>query len=177
MYFKEFPKFLYNFKVNGKDKAVIVKDITQNVRIRKEILANVTLYDEYDIKDGETPEYIASEFYGDPLLHWIVLLANNITDRYEDWPMSVAQFEDYVHGKYSNVNATHHYEFSQTSGDTTKVIEIPNDAANTIPVGAVTITNYEYEELLQEQKRKIRLVKPEFVGQIKQELKSRLRGN
>jgi len=174
-YFKQFPKVLYDVRGDGNEQ--MMTNITKRVRFRDYIKRNYVTYDFYDVKSGETPEYIANEFYGDPLLHWIVLLANNVTDRYEDWPMSVAQFEDYVHGKYSNVNATHHYEFSQTSGDTTKVIEIPNDAANTIPVGAVTITNYEYEELLQEQKRKIRLVKPEFVGQIKQELKSRLRGN
>jgi len=174
-YFKSFPKVAVDF--HGDGDLVLLSDITKRVRFTDLAKKNNIVFDYYDVKDGETPEYIANEFYGDPLLHWIVLLANNITDRYEDWPMSVAQFEDYVHGKYSNVNATHHYEFSQTSGDTTKVIEIPNDAANTIPVGAVTITNYEYEELLQEQKRKIRLVKPEFVGQIKQELKSRLRGN
>lgn len=174
-YFKSFPKVAVDF--HGDGDLVLLSDITKRVRFTDLAKKNNVVFDYYDVKDGETPEYIASEFYGDPLLHWIVLLANNVTDRYEDWPMSVAQFEDYVHGKYSNVNATHHYEFSQTSGDTTKVIEIPNDAANTIPVGAVTITNYEYEELLQEQKRKIRLVKPEFVGQIKQELKSRLRGN
>jgi len=174
-YFKSFPKVAVDF--HGDGDLVLLSDITKRVRFTDLAKKNNIVFDYYDVKDGETPEYIANEFYGDPLLHWIVLLANNITDRYEDWPMSVAQFEDYVHSKYSNVNATHHYEFSQTSGDTTKVIEIPNDAANTIPVGAVTITNYEYEELLQEQKRKIRLVKPEFVGQIKQELKSRLRGN
>ena len=64
MYFKEFPKFLYRFNINNKNKDIIVKDITQNVRVRKEILANITLYDEYDIRDGETPEIIAEKVYG-----------------------------------------------------------------------------------------------------------------
>ena len=64
MYFNEFPNIYYSFKINGKDKFVLIKDITQNVRIRKEILANITLYDEYDIRDGETPEIIAEKIYG-----------------------------------------------------------------------------------------------------------------
>ena len=59
MYFDNFPSMLYPFKINGKVENKLIKDITQNVRLRKQILANVTLYDEYDIRDGETPEIIA----------------------------------------------------------------------------------------------------------------------
>jgi len=174
-YFNNFPKVA--FDVHGEGDLVLLTDITKRVRFSDLAKRNNIVFDFYDVKDGETPEYIASEFYGDPLLHWVILLANDIHDRYEDCPMSVAQFESYVYTKYSDVNEVHHYEFNQTSGDTTQTIEIPNDSANTIPVGAVTITNYEYEELLQEQKRKIRLIKPEYIGQIKNELRSRLRGN
>ena len=98
-------------------------------------------------------------------------------DVYDDWPMSVQDFESYVTEKYTDVNATHHYEFLQESGDTTKTIEIPFDSSNTIPVDATIVTNYEYEDRLQEEKRRIRLVKKEFINGIKQELKSRLSGN
>lgn len=174
-YFNNFPKI--EFDVHNDGDLVLLTNITKRVRFRDLAKQNNIVFDFYDVRDGETPEYIASEFYGDPLLHWVVLLANDIQDRYEDWPMTVPQFEEYVHTKYSDVNAVHHYEFSQTSGDTTKTIEIPADSANTIPADAVTITNYEYEELLQEQKRRIRLIKPEYVGQIRNELRSRLRGN
>ena len=59
MYFDNFPTFLYPFKVNNKTEFKLVTDISQNVRVRKEILANITLYDEYDIREGETPEIIA----------------------------------------------------------------------------------------------------------------------
>ena len=100
MYFKEFPKFLYNFKVNGKDKAVIVKDITQNVRVRKEILANITLYDEYDVRDGETPEIIAEKIYGSPLYHWVVMLCNEKYNYIDDFPLSTYNLEQHVTQKY-----------------------------------------------------------------------------
>ena len=76
MYFKQFPTFTYDFTINGKTEYLLVKDISQNVRVRKEILANITLYDEYDIKDGETPEMIAEKVYGSPLYHWVVMLCN-----------------------------------------------------------------------------------------------------
>ena len=156
---------------------VLVTDITRRVRFFDMVKSNNVTYDFYDVKSGETPEFVANEFYGDPLLHWIVLLTNDIQNVYDSWPMAVQQFESYVHAKYDNVDGIHHYEIPQTSGDTTKVIEIPNDSANTIPANAVIVTNYEYEERKENVKRRIRLLKPEFVRQVKQELKSRLRGN
>ena len=73
MYFDNFPTFLYPFKINNKVEYKLIKDISQNVRVRKEILANITLYDEYDIRDGDTPEIISEKVYGSPLYHWVVL--------------------------------------------------------------------------------------------------------
>ena len=64
--------------------------------------------------------------------------------------MTVPQFERFVASKYDDVNGIHHHTSPQTSGDTTVVIEYPNDSATALPVGATPVTNYEYEELLQE---------------------------
>jgi len=87
MYFREFPKFLYDFKYGNRDtRTSIVTDITRNVRVRKEVLENVTLYDEYDIVDGETPEIIAEKIYGNPEYHWIIMLANGRYDYITDFP-------------------------------------------------------------------------------------------
>ena len=112
--------------------------------------------------DGETPEILASKLYNDPELHWIILLLNDITDRYHQWPQNTNQFIAYINDKYSNVDATHHYEISQVSGDTTIKIDIGTD--NTEHSGASVVTNYEYEEDLQDEKRKIRLLDPAYVG-------------
>jgi hypothetical protein len=87
MYFKEFPRFLYDFKKpDGSTETQIVKDITRNVRFRKEILENIALYDEYDIVDGETPEIIAEKVYGNPKYHWVIMLANQRYNYITDFP-------------------------------------------------------------------------------------------
>lgn len=86
MYFKEFPEMLYDFKYGGKNKTTIVKDITRNVRVRRDLLANITLFDEYDIVDGETPEIIAEKIYGNPEYHWIIMLVNGRYDYLTDFP-------------------------------------------------------------------------------------------
>ena len=174
MYFKKFPKI--EVDVYGNGTKIMLTDITKRVRFYDMVRKNNVLLDYYDVKSGETPEYIADTYYGDVQLHWVVLLTNNITDVYDQWPMAVEEFEQYVYDKYEDVNATHHWEFYQESGDTTKVIEIPNDSANAVPVDAIEITNYDYEERLQEQRRRIRLIKPEYIPKIKQELQNRMRG-
>ena len=173
-YFSHFPKVSYDVRGDGNPQQMI--NITKRVRFRDYMKTNVVTYDFYDVKSGETPEYIANEFYGDPELHWVVLLANDIIDYYNEWPMTVPQFETYVKSKYDNVDGIHHYEYTQESGDTTFKIELPNDSATTQPAGSLPVTNYQYEENLQEQRRRIRLIQPRFIGQIKKEFKNRMNG-
>lgn len=85
MYFKDFPRFLYDFKYGNETKTSVVVDVTRNVRFRKEIFANVAFYDEYDIVEGETPEIIAEKLYGNPEYHWILMIANDKYDYLTDW--------------------------------------------------------------------------------------------
>ena len=80
MYFSDFPKILYDAK--GQGSSVVVTNLLRRVAIRSKIKDNVVLYDTYDIRNGDTPESIAHKLYDDPTLHWVVLLTNDITDRY-----------------------------------------------------------------------------------------------
>ena len=126
--------------------------------------SNTLLFDTYNVKEGQTPEIIADKLYGDPNLHWIVLYVNNITDRYHQWPMTSAQFLSFINEKYSDPDSIHHYEITQTSGDTTVKIDIGTD--NTDHSGATAITNREFEESRQDTLRQIRLLDPAYVGQF-----------
>ena len=168
MYFTKFPYIIYDSVGNGEFK--IVTNLLRRVAIRSKIKVNTLFFDTYDVKEGETPEMIAHKLYGDSELHWIVLLVNNVTERYHQWPKNNNQFLAYINDKYSNVDATHHYEISQTSGDTTIKIDIGTD--NTDYPSASVITNYEYEEDLQDKKRKIRLLEPSYVGLFVDEFNS-----
>ena len=159
MYFTDFPFVLYDSVGDGNFK--IVTNLLKRVAVRSKVKINTSLFDTYDVKDGETPEMIADMLYDDSELHWIILLLNDITDRYHQWPQNTNQFIAYVNDKYSNIDATHHYEISQVSGDTTIKIDIGTD--NTEHSGASVVTNYEYEEDLQDKKRKIRLLDPAYV--------------
>ena len=159
MYFENFPIIPYDSVGDGEFK--LVTNLLKRVAVRSKVKTNVMMFDTYDVKEGETPEALADMLYGDSELHWVILLMNNITDRYHQWPMNNNQFLSYMHDKYTNQDATHHYEISQVSGDTTIKINVGSD--NTDHSGATAITNFEYEEALQDELRQIRLLDPIYI--------------
>ncbi len=167
MYFGHFPLIPYDSVGDGKFK--LVTNLLKRVAVRSKVKTNVLVFDTYDVKSGETPEMIADKLYNDPELHWVVLLMNDITDRYHQWPLTENQFIAHINDKYDNVDATHHYEISQTSGDTTIKIDIGTD--NSDHSGATAITNYEYEVARQDEMRKIRLLDPTYIEQFVDEYK------
>ena len=168
MYFDNFPTIPYDAEGNGKFKDV--KNLLRRVGIRTKVKVNAMLFDTYDVKNGETPESIAFKLYGDSELHWVIMLINDITDRFHDWPLTEAQFLQFINDKYDDVNATHHYEISQQSGNTKKKINIGTD--NTDYPAATAITNYEHEQEVQDNKRKIRLLDPTYINQFLSEYQS-----
>ena len=166
MYFKNFPTIMYDSVGDGNFKDV--KNLLRRVGIRAKVKANTLFYDTYDVKEGETPESIADKLYDDPELHWIVLLINDVTDRYHQWPMNYSQFNEFIADKYDDIDGTHHYELAQSSGNTDTKIEVYNNSAlytgdDDSYSNATVITNREYEEAQQETKRQIRLLDPQYV--------------
>ena len=172
MYFANFPVIPYDSVGNYDFK--FVTNLLKRVAVRAKVKTNVVLYDTYDIKEGETPEILADTLYDDPEYHWVILLINDITDRYYQWPMNYPQFMAYIEDKYTDHNATHHYEISQTSGDTTVKIDIGLD--NTDHSGATAVTNFEYEEEIQNTNRKIKLLRigylADFVAEYQKLMKA-----
>ena len=169
MYFESFPKIFYDSVGQGNPK--IVTNLLRRVAIRAKVKTNTMLYDTYDVKSGETPEIIADKLYQDPELHWIVMLVNNITDRYHQWPMKEQQFNTFLNEKYDNPDGVHHYEISQESGDTSTKIEVyANEALYTGDTdfynSATIVTNREYEEREQDKKRQIRLLDPRYIDEF-----------
>jgi hypothetical protein len=162
MYFKDFPNFLYDFKYGDTLKTSIVTDITRNVRVRKEILSSVTIYDEYDIEDGETPEIIAEKIYGDAKYHWVVMLSNDAVDYLTDFPLEEHKLVKVIQDKYTNINAIHHYENSD------------GFVVNSDDPDAYPVSNNEYERRLNETKRRIKLVSPKLLNTILKNFKDLL---
>jgi len=174
MYFNDIPKIYYDSY--GTKNPKIVTNLLRRVGFRAKVKTNTLLFDTYSVREGETPEIIAHKLYGDSELHWVVMLVNDVIDRYHDWPMSTPQFNSYINQKYvdsdgdPNPSGVHHYEIAQTSGDTSITIEVPNNTGAN--VSASTVTNYEYEQRLQDQKRQIRLLDPRYIPSVIEEYKN-----
>jgi len=175
MYFDNFPVIIYDSVGEGKYKDVT--NLLKRVAMRSKVKSNALVFDTYDVKEGETPEMIADKLYGDPELHWVILLLNDITDRFHQWPMNTPQFLAFINDKYDNVDGVHHYEIAQDSGDTKTKIEVYKNSAlytgdSDFYSSASIVTNFEYEEKEQDEKRKIRLLDPSYIDQFVSEFKS-----
>lgn len=164
-YFTNFPKGYYDIKGNGQVK--LVTDLMRRIKVRSKIRDEASLYQTYDVPNGERPETTAFKHFGDTELHWVILMTNDISDAYYGWPLSEQDFETYVRDKYANPDAVHHYEKTQSSGrqtgngpeDYTHKVQVNSDA-----VGAQSVSNYEYEQRLQDERRTIKLLQPQFLG-------------
>ena len=75
MYFSLFPKGLYDLKGDGNEK--VVTDLMVRVKVRAKVLDESSLYDLYDVPEGDTPEITALKHFGSPLYHWVILMTNN----------------------------------------------------------------------------------------------------
>jgi hypothetical protein len=169
-YFDRFPLITYDMKNNNVYK--LVPDILRRVKLRAAIRSGVFLFDKYDVPYGDKPEDVAFKFYGDAELHWVVLMTNNITDRYYQWPMTQPQFQEFLEDKYDNPDGIHHYEITRTSGRTTS--NGPGDYSHLVECnsdeeGASSVSNRDYEERLQDQYRQIRLLDPKYITTFTEE--------
>jgi hypothetical protein len=163
-YFNKFPTIIYDMKNDGNYK--LLPDILRRVKQRNAIKSGQFIFDNYDVIDGEKPEDIAYKWFGDAQLHWVILMTNNVTNRYYDWPMNSVQFQAMLEDKYDNPDGIHHYELTQDSGRTTG--QGPNDYSHKVEVNsdttnALSISNREYEEREQDKKRSIRLLNQKFL--------------
>ena len=167
MYFEQFPLIPYDAEGTGNPRDVT--NLLRRVKVRSKIRNNSALFDTYVVKEGETPEMIADKLYGDTQLHWIVLLFNDIADRYHQWPMTTGAFNKYVNDKYTNISGIHHYEIKESSGDKLQKIDV--GTVNTDYPSATPITNYEYELARQDILRRIKLLDPHFVDDFVSEFR------
>ncbi len=175
-YFAQFPKIQYDIKGDG--NVNVIPDIFRRIKLKNKIRDNLVILDKYDLTDGEKPEDVAFKIYGSVDYYWVVLLVNNVVDRYYDWPMGFQEFENYVNDKYAEPGAIHHYEVKQTSGrqeglepeDYSHFIEVNADH-----LGAQSVSNYEYEQRLQNQKRQIKVLNPDYLSSFVEEFEKLIR--
>jgi hypothetical protein len=192
-YFRQVPDFEY---VSRLPDAKIgdyarVKNLFKRGKLREDIFQNLAFFTKYKIIGDERPDNVAFKVYEDSTLDWLVLLCNNIINIQTEWPLPQNDFDAFLLDKYGDYdtlyNGVHHYE----------TIEVKNSQGTTIvPPGlkidstysvsyydyfldqqvdtgnlSVPITNYEYEEKVENDKRNIWVLKPTYLSIVLNDMK------
>ena len=183
-YFKELPNILYpNLlpSINKIEDRIPVKNIFKRSKLRDDVDQAITAFDYFYIEQGMRPDMVAQRLYDDPELDWVILSTNNIINIRDQWPLEHNDLHEYMLDKYgseTNINGIHHYETRQILDEYNRVV-IPaglevdanfsfkyqnysNSIVTVNPVSA--ITNYQYEVKLNDQKRRIKVLKPRFLS-------------
>jgi hypothetical protein len=176
-YFSQFPLMAYDMAGNQQYK--LLPNILKRVKLRSNLRAGSFLFDNYDVKDGERPEDVAYKWFGDAKYHWIILMTNNVTDRYYQWPLTQPQFQEHLADKYGagNEDAVHHYEKTQDSGptssrDNSHLVECNSDDGD-----PAIISNRQYEQRKQDEYRQIRLLDKRYLGAFVEEFETLINEN
>ena len=188
-YFSQVPNLQYVDRTPG-EKTIsaykTVKNLFKRAKLREDIFSDLTYFTKYQIVGDERPDNVAEKFYDDPTLDWVILLANNITNVQTEWPMTENSFNNFLIDKYGSqvgISSTHHYECTGVK-DTLGVVIAPEGltidkdftvtyydsktSAGIVTASnlAETITNYDFESKLQDEKRNIYVLKPEYISVI-----------
>ena len=174
-YFTYFPQMLYDAVQDGTTSPVLVTNILRRVKVKDSIKDDVALFDKYRVKAGESPEMVSMRFYGTVDYYWVVLLMNDIKDRFYEWPLSEQDFESFVKEKYTNPQATRHFEISQSSGKTSSIDYSHLIEVNSTTAGASAVSFYEYERRRQDNMSLIKILKPDFVSAFVEEFAKSVR--
>jgi hypothetical protein len=185
-YFSKIPNFDYVSRLpNAKiSDYVRVKNFFKRAKLREDIFQELSFFERYTIEGDDRPDNVAFKVYDDSTLDWVVLLSNNVLNIQSEWPLPQRDFDRFLLDKYGDYdtlyNGVHHYE--------TK--EIKNlDGVTIVPAGlqvqdgysidyyddtirqqiqtgniSVPVTNYQYEESLNNQKRQIYILKPFYLN-------------
>ena len=161
-YFRYFNKIGYDVRgVKNNVNIDVITNILERVRLKLNFIQHQAFFAQHFIIDGETPEFLAYKYYGNTELHWIILYYQQATNPYYDCPLTYFDLKKFVDKKYgvANINAIHHYEDADG-------YEVDSTAA-----GATSVTNFIYEETLNDARRNIKIIRPEYVQQIISEFK------
>ena len=181
-YFRQLPDLDYPSLTNDRNSVYdyqIVKNLFKRAVMRDDIFNDVTSFTKYSVVGDERPDQVANTFYNDSGLDWVILTTNNIVHVRDEWPMGSQDFLTYLNAKYTSeeLSNIHHYE-TKTIRDSDgtliqpKGLTVPeNHSITFLDNGALrtesqltSFTFLENETRLNDDKRNINILKPEFLG-------------
>ncbi len=173
-----------SYRTGNNDPYVQAKNLFRRIKIRDDISDIILGFEKYIIQHNERPDQIADRVYGNVEYDWVVLLTNNIINVYDEWPMTEQEMYAYMVRKYGakHVESIHHWvtqEIKSTRGDVIlrDGFEVAQDFEYSRPDGTLIpkeelvrpVSNYDYELALNDYKRGIHLLKPQYIDAFVEE--------
>lgn len=173
------PDVYYNINPTSTNPNLILgKNLWRRAQILAEYKASISLFDEYIVNNGETPETIAVNIYDNPFYGWTILVVNDIVNYHDQWARSESALNEYVMSKYTNPYATKQYETTEVLDDdgnvllksgmvvpSTYTLSYTTKSGFPVTVSPIApITYYQYEERKNAEKERIQLVKPTLIN-------------
>ena len=159
-----------------------VKNFFKRITLKQDVYQDLSFFTKYKIRGDDRPDNVAFKEYGRSDLDWIVLTSNNILNIQSEWPMPQFEFDKYLiekYGTYDNLNNTHHHETTELKNndnviivqkglrvDSNYSITYFEDSGMVTQNPVVEVTNYQYEEQLNDSKRNIFLLKDIYLNVI-----------
>ena len=178
-YFRELPNLNYQSFLKDRNNStdyIQVKNLFRRAKLRDDLQYIFTSLVSYYIKDGVRPDQVAESVYDDQGLDWVVLITANIINVRDEWPLDTRELYDYALNKYGNdLNQIRHYETKEVKDSLGRLIlpkgkvvdagfTIPDPSSPTATINPVVgVTNYEYETKINEAKRSIYVVTPQYL--------------
>ncbi len=181
-YFRELPNLRYPSFLREKKSSldyIEVKNVFRRIKLRDDLQSNFTIFNKYEIEEGMRPDTVAEELYGNPEFDWIVLTVAGILNVRNEWPLSNYDLYNYAEQKYGeSLNSVRFFETKEVKNADGKLIlpkgkvvdsdfTIPNPSNPSATLNPVVgISNFIYETRINEEKRKIFVLKEEYVQQF-----------
>ena len=192
-YFKQVPDFEYVSRLPDAKISdyIAVKNLFKKAELRPDIFQDLSTFQKYQIKGDDRPDNVAEDFYQDSSLDWLVITCNNIINVQTEWPMSQRDFDRFLldkYGTYANLESTHHHETLEVKNSKgvvmlEKGLEVESDFSfsyydwwlkeqKTIATANLVteVTNYQYEEKIEDAKRNIFLLKVRYLNLVTDDL-------
>jgi len=179
--FRSFPQVNYSLKKNKNFE--LLTNITLRFKVRDIIKNKTAIYFDYVVKDSDRPDIIASKYYDDPTLDWIIFLVNDIVDPYYDWPLNDEGFDSYMRTLYGSTATAKStvYEYRKIISNQTvrfdgkiipkRTVVIDENTYNSLAAtDREQITAYDYYFEQNTEKRKIKILDKRFVSRLVREV-------
>lgn len=166
---------------------VLVKNIFRRVRANFDQIKSVVAFEKYNIPGDEQPYHVAHRIYRTASYDWILLLTNNITNVYTQWPLSQREFEIMMRKKYgTKQDEIHHWETKEIMFNDNVLVKpgiiVNRDYTFKRPDGVIIsnqglvkpVSNYEYEYSINEKKRQIYILNPAVLDRFIAEMETLL---